>query len=335
MNMIALNSIHPTIDVSVIIPTYNRISMLEEALQSVFTQDFKGTVETIVIDDHSSDGTAEMMTQKYPEVRFIHFQQNQGAYVARNHGLQKSTGQYIAFLDSDDLWEKSYLSSQISALESQEKSICVSALILWYTTKNKKVIELQKPDLERFISPIHQLLVRSSFIHSPSSMVLRREVFETVGLFDESFRVGADREFYTRCYIQGYQPIFTEQPLACIRKHNKGQLTDFDLSKIEQRKQSRITYLKHLYPLIEQQQSEQLSLNRLYAEIYSTSARELFRNQYYFHWINAWMKVAEYISFQYAILNIMRDLLRFTKPYLPPSMLVMIKKIFLSNTLST
>jgi glycosyltransferase involved in cell wall biosynthesis len=309
--------------------------MLKEALQSVLAQDFKGTVEMIVVDDNSSDDTVKTIAQTYPEVRLIYLSQNQGAYVARNQALQIAKGQYIAFLDSDDIWKKNYLSSQILALETYKKNISVSALILWYTQTNEKIIALQKPDLERFISPFHQLLVRSSFIHSPSSIMLKREVFERVGLFDESFRIGADREFYTRCYIHGYQPIFTEQPLVLVRKHNQGQLTDFNLSKIELRKQSRLTYLERLSPLIVQQNLKLLSMDRLYAEIYSTSAREFYREKYYFHWIKSWIEVAKYMSIQYAVLNILRDLFRFTKPYLLPSVLNFIKKLFLSNSLST
>ena len=322
-------------DVSVIIPTYNRFSMLKDALASVLSQDYRGKVQIIVVDDNSSDGTSKIISDKYPEVDLISLKENSGPYVARNRGLKEAKGKYIAFLDSDDLWKPEYLATQISALETGEQSFCVGCIVLWDTVRDEKAVRLQKYNLERFISPIHQLLVTSSFIISPSCVVLKSEIFKEVGLFDENFKAGADREFYARCFIHGYQPIFTEQPLVIIRKHNQGQQTDVDAGKIEQRKRSRIVYLEKLYPMLEKQQQERLPLNRLYAEIYSTAAREFFREKHYPNWVISWMDVAQYTSLQYALLNMIRDLLRFIKSYLPTRALRAIRKHFLSNTLST
>ncbi|EAW35723.1 glycosyltransferase family 2 protein [Lyngbya sp. PCC 8106] len=322
-------------DVSVIIPTYNRLTMLKEALTSILSQDYQEKVEVIVVDDNSGDGTSEFIAREYPDIHLITLNENVGCPAARNLGINQAKGRYIAFLDSDDIWKANYLSSQILALEGRERSFCVSTVLLWDTVQEEKIVKLQKYDLDRFISPIHQLLVTSSFIISPSCVVLQSEMFEEVGLFNESFRVGADREFYARCFIHNYQPVFTEQPLVVIRKHNQGQMTDFNASKIEERKQSRIVYLEQLYPLMKKEQQELLPLNRLYAEIYSTAAREFFREKHYIHWITAWIDVAKYTSLGYALFNMMRDLLRFTKGYLPTSALTTIRKFFLSDTLST
>ncbi|MGB3405393.1 MAG: glycosyltransferase family 2 protein [Microcoleaceae cyanobacterium] len=323
------------IDVSVVIPTYNRINMLKEALTSVFSQDFTGNIEIIVVDDNSSDETSAFVQQQYPDIHLITLEKNIGCPAARNQGIKVAKGRYIAPLDSDDLWETNYLSSQVSTLENQQGFFGVSDIIIDYTMENKQVVKSQKVDLRRFNSPLHALLVTSSFICSPSTIVLKREVFETVGLFDEFFKVGSDREFYTRCYIHGYQPIFTSQPLAIIRKHGNGQLTDFSISKIEARKQSRIICLERFYPLIESRKLEILPINRLYAEIHSTAAREFFREKYYYHWIKSWIEVAKYMSIQYAAFNILRDLFRFTKDYLPQPIMRMIKTLFLSKSLST
>ncbi len=325
----------PTLDVSVIIPTYNRLAMLQEALASVFSQKFNGTLEVIVVDDNSQDGTPEMITQKYPDVKLIRFKQNLGAYIARNQGLKEARGKYIAFLDSDDLWKPSYLQSQITALEGQEKSFSVSAIVLWSVTKNQRTLCFQKPNLERFTSPIHQLLVKSNFIYSPSGVVFPRKIFEQVGLFDEKFRIGADRELYARCLIWGSQPIFIEEPLVIVRKHNQGQLTDISMSKIELRKKTRIAYLDKLYPLIRERQLELMPIHRLYAEIHATAARQFFKERYFFGWILSWIEAAKYTSIADVILNIMRDLLRSTKNYLPPQLLKNLRKCFLSDTLST
>ena len=87
---------------SVIIPTYNRCSVLPQAIDSVLVQNHPA-VEIIVIDDGSSDETAQMLVQKYPNVVYL-YQDNRGPAAARNRGIQAAKGDYIAFLDSDDIW---------------------------------------------------------------------------------------------------------------------------------------------------------------------------------------------------------------------------------------
>src|SRR5687768_2408040 len=99
-------------DVSIIIPTYNRLSMLEEALGSVLSQEFDGSVEIIVVDDHSQDGTSDKIRQEYGAVHVIQLEENIGNYAARNLGLTRARGKYVAFLDDDDLWEPTYLRTQ-------------------------------------------------------------------------------------------------------------------------------------------------------------------------------------------------------------------------------
>lgn len=322
-------------DVSVIIPTYNRISLLEEALSSVFSQDFDGSLEIIIVDDNSQDKTSEIIREHYPQIRLITLERNFGWPTARNRAIVEARGKYIAGLDSDDLWEPTYLRTQVSALQDRDRAFAVSAIVFWYSEENCKNVRLQKPDLKRFVSPIHQLLVTSSFIFSPSSVVFPRKIFDEIGLYDCSFSVGADREFYSRCLIYNYHPVFTEQPLAVLRKHSQGQLTDYSVTKIELRKQSRLTYLEKLYPKIEEKQIEIPSFNRICAEIYSTAAREFFREGYYWQWLISRLHTIEYTSMTYVLFSLCRDLLRFSKKHLPARVLKMIRKAFLSNSLST
>lgn len=114
-----------------------------------------------------------------------------------------------------------------------------------------KCTTLQKPNLKKYSSPIiHSILSASSFIGTPSSVVFPRQVFDEVGLFDEEFRVGGDNDLYTRCLIAGYQPIFTEQPVAIQRKHNQGQITT-DPEKIEVGNKGRIARLNSVYSSVE------------------------------------------------------------------------------------
>ena len=271
-------------DVSVIIPTYNRFSMLEEALASVFAQEFDGVVETIVVDDNSQDGTSAAVSEKYPEVRLISFKENVGAYVTRNQALSEAKGKYIAFLDSDDLWEPTYLKSQIAALKGKQRCFSVSALIVWNIVIDSKQISIQKPNLKRFYSPIHQLLV-SNFIITPSSVVFPRQVFDEVGLFDESLRVGADADLYIRCLAAGYNPFFIEEPLAIKREHGKGQLTSAKNLKLKER--CRFKRISKFYALSEDFLGIVPERRRLHAEAHANLASQYFRNNNFWYWSNA------------------------------------------------
>lgn len=101
--------------VSVVIPTYNRASTVPRAIESVLAQTFTD-LEVIVVDDGSSDDTETALREKFGDrIRYL-AQSNQGASIARNRGVQESRGEWIAFLDSDDLWEKEKIEWQLKAL---------------------------------------------------------------------------------------------------------------------------------------------------------------------------------------------------------------------------
>src|SRR5581483_7287295 len=94
-------------DVSIILPTYNRVDTIPRAVESVRRQTFTDW-ELIVIDDGSTDGTAERINNLDPRIRILR-QENQGCYVARNRGIAEAKGRFIAFLDSDDEWLPHFL----------------------------------------------------------------------------------------------------------------------------------------------------------------------------------------------------------------------------------
>lgn len=321
-------------DVSVIIPTFNRISMLQEALSSVYAQEFDGVIEILVVDDNSQDSTSEVVSQNHPEVRLISLKQNVGAYVARNRALLVARGEYIAFLDSDDLWEPNYLNTQISALSKHSHSFSISALVALNITTGEKQILEQRPDLTRFSSPTHQLLVTSSFICSPSSVVFPRTTFDRLGFFDEMFRVGADREFYLRCFLANFQPIFISQPLVTLRKHDRGQLTDSSSQSIKLRKRTRLAYLNKHFHAIEQQPLT-VPINRIYAEIYATAAKEFYGRRDLFDWLAETVALAKHSSIKYALINVIRHIVCPMKKFLSPFILQLIRRTFLANSLST
>jgi len=103
--------------VSVIIPTYNRCRLVKEAIDSVLAQSFED-FEALVIDDGSTDGTAEMVKAINDKRCQYFYKENGGVASARNRGLKEARGEYVAFLDSDDLWPKNYLQVMLSKLEN-------------------------------------------------------------------------------------------------------------------------------------------------------------------------------------------------------------------------
>lgn len=215
-----------SIDVSIIIPTFNRISLLKKALESIYAQKYSGTYEIIVIDDASQDGTSEMISKEHPDICLISLSENVGHGTARNHGIRHVKGKYVAFLDSDDLWKPDYLEIQISSLQNQNRCFAVSGIEVLNMKNNERSESTQKPNDKHFISPLHRLLIfRKGFIKTPSCVVIPKYIFDEIGLFEERFRYGIDIDYYVRCLGAGYSIIFTELPLVIYRFGLDDQLT--------------------------------------------------------------------------------------------------------------
>jgi len=242
-----------SLDVSVIIPTYNRISMLEEALESVFSQEFDGVFEVIVVDDNSQDGTPEIVATKYPDVHLISLKQNLGHGSARNRGIEIAKGQYIAFLDSDDLWKPNYLQVQVEALKDQHRSIALSGYEIWQTGSDQRKSFTQKPDLKNHMSLMHKMLdYGNHYLWSgPSALVFPRYAFNEVGLFEERFRMGIDIDMYLRCLGAGFNTIFTELPVFIKREGLPDQLTN--PKNLKAREKSVFSRVDKFYSLYGQQ----------------------------------------------------------------------------------
>lgn len=111
--------------ISIVIPVYNGSLLIERCLNSVFNQIGNFNLEVIVIDDGSTDNSIALLTS-YPKPIIILRQENQGPATARNKGIEKSTGKYLAFLDADDYWESTFLKETVTFLEKKQESIAVS-----------------------------------------------------------------------------------------------------------------------------------------------------------------------------------------------------------------
>jgi hypothetical protein len=181
--------------VSVVVPTFNRVAMLREALDSVYAQEGIGDdfdLEVIVADDASTDGTADV-ARDYP-VRYVRLEKNGGASAARNAGLRASTGAYVAMLDDDDLWLPHRLRSHVPQLEARPDVGVAYGQVL---VKGDGPDTLW-PDADRAPSgDVFAAFLMEEFI-IPVHVIVRREAFGRAGYFDESLRTMEHHEMYLR-----------------------------------------------------------------------------------------------------------------------------------------
>ena len=187
--------------VSVIIPTYNRADLMREAVESVLVQTYKD-FEIIVVDDGSTDNTGDILSGlEDPRLRMIR-QENQGQGLARNTGILAAAGQYIAFLDSDDLWESKKLEKQITLFDEDEKLEWVysDAYAFDDTTREKLFTFSRKSrQYEGYIA--HKLFMHD-FI-ATSTVMVRQRVFEKMGLFSDLSKA-QDWEMWLRVAARHY-----------------------------------------------------------------------------------------------------------------------------------
>ncbi len=205
--------------VSVIIPTYNRCNLLIEAVDSVLSQTYDN-YELIVVDDGSTDETPSLMPDYNPRIRYI-WQDNQGESAARNRGMALARGEYIAFLDSDDLWLPEKLSFQVPILQ-ENGEIGLVFCLAQRIDADGIIIPGVPLSYKRCGNVMSLLDVLSGNPFPPCSVLLRREFIDVTGGFDTEIRYGEDWDLWLRLVTE---TKFSCLPniLASIRVHADGQ----------------------------------------------------------------------------------------------------------------
>lgn len=182
----------PTI--SVIIPAYNASKTILETIQSIQAQTFED-FELIVINDGSTDGTLDLLTKiDEPRLRICSYD-NGGLPVARNRGIVQSSGQFISFIDADDLWKPDKLKLQLEALQKHPEAGVAYSWTAFIDEKSEFLYAWEPLLFEGNVYP--QLLVRN-FISSGSNILVRREFIESAGEFDPSLKSVEDWDYYLR-----------------------------------------------------------------------------------------------------------------------------------------
>jgi glycosyltransferase involved in cell wall biosynthesis len=193
-------------EVSVIIPTYNRSERLVRAVQSVLDQSFRD-LEILVVDDGSTDDTEAHLVPYGTSITYMRQGVNRGVSAARNRGIEHANGTWIAFLDSDDYWLKEKLHVQMEFLHRTPNAVACQTEEIWIRRGrrvNPKKIH-KKPSGEIFQQSLQLCLV------SPSSVILKRSVFDEIGVFDETLEAAEDYDLWLR--------ISCKHPIHLIDRH--------------------------------------------------------------------------------------------------------------------
>ena len=204
--------------VSVIIPTHNRAWALAGAIDSVLAQNYKN-FELIVIDDGSTDNTSDLIDGYSGKLALIR-QENAGVSAARNRGIESSRGEFIAFLDSDDTWLPQKLSRQMDFMGRYPEALICQTQEIWIrnnTRVNPRSCH-KKPSGMIFESSLALCLV------SPSAVMMKKNLFDKVGLFDEGLPACEDYDLWLRVGCR-YPVYLVDEPLVIKRGGHADQLS--------------------------------------------------------------------------------------------------------------
>lgn len=220
------NGVRSTIEVpavSVIVTCYNYGRFLGRCIESVLRQTFRD-LELIIVNDGSTDNTEDiaLLYIKDPRVRYIK-QDNAGQTRAKNNGIKASCGKFVAFLDADDFWDPTKLEKQLPMFKDPDVGVVYSRVMFIDEEGNP----LHAHIASRYLQPRHgcvtHYLLFDNFIPF-SSAVVRREVFDKVGMFDETLTMGIDWDLWLRTSLH-YTFAYVDEPLLYYRVGHDGQMS--------------------------------------------------------------------------------------------------------------
>jgi glycosyltransferase involved in cell wall biosynthesis len=212
-----------TSDISVVIPYYNREEYIDEAIQSVLAQTLQ-PLEIIIVNDCSRESSRRYLDHYAGVCTVIDLPLNVGLAAARNEGIRCARGQFIAFLDDDDVWESKKLEVQVQYLRERPDCAAVhTALRAFYAGGAERIFD-QKPSpltLSHALKQPSEVLV--------SSLLIRADVVQSLGGFDPRFRRGEDHEFQIRCAAASYRMEAIPELLVRFRRQGHASLTKRNL----------------------------------------------------------------------------------------------------------
>ncbi len=214
--------------ISVIIPSYNQESYIIDAVESVLAQTYTDC-EIIVVDDGSIDNTHARLTSYFDRIRYLH-QANKGLSGARNAGLAASHGDYILFLDGDDLLRSDALEKLSCILDQSPDDGLVYSAWQQVSADDKSVLSEIHP---RQVGHLLKSLLLREFFFFGSSTLIRRSVLEQVGPFDETLTWGDDADMWLRIGLAGWSFGYLDEPILQYRVHHASMTATVSTHQIE------------------------------------------------------------------------------------------------------
>lgn len=209
-------------EISVVIPVYEQPDLLVEALNSVRDQTF-ADLEAVVVDD-ASETDFEPIVEEYGDwIRLLILEENRGAAVARNTGIEATNGEYVAFLDADDIWQPTKLEKQRAVFEERGDDLgLVYTGFVQYDIDGSELVRYPEASGE-----IHLAELERDRIHPTSTVMARRACLERVGRFDPSLPSRQDYDLWIRI-TEHYRVDFVDEILVEKREQPGGISKDFD-----------------------------------------------------------------------------------------------------------
>jgi len=210
--------------ISVIIPTYNSEQFILQSVISVFKQSYKN-YELIVVDDGSTDNTRNLLNQYRKNLQYI-YQKNSGVSSARNTGIKKSKGEYIAILESDDFYEKYFLEELAEFIDIIDTDIVYCNMNI--VDENNKNIGIRYKKEPEPVT-IKRMLIQNYIV--PSQTLIRKKLIENIGLFDEQIEVGDDWDFWLRALLNGCNFKYLNKCLTNYRVYKNQSRSFMNIDK--------------------------------------------------------------------------------------------------------
>jgi glycosyltransferase involved in cell wall biosynthesis len=203
--------------VTCIIPAYNREKYIESAIESVLNQTYKN-MEIIVVDDGSTDNIRKLVENLKGKVKYV-WQPNSGSAAARNLGISKASGDFIGFLDSDDMWDKNKIFLQLECFENNpEIDVCLCNIKI-INEKEKRISD----DQYVIVTPYHLC-----------SVLINTDALNKVGLFNANLKFGEDTDWFMRIRELNIPVKILNDTLVYIRLHEDNSTKNFNVRNKEE-----------------------------------------------------------------------------------------------------
>lgn len=215
--------------VSIIIPVYNKAAFVRETLESALAQTYPN-VELVLVDDGSTDGSFEILKEyfaKYPDKIQLIDQENQGVSVATNVGIAAAKGEYIQFLDADDLLSPDKIENQVRLLEGNSPMVVASCEWVNFKHDISQYSKLPYGVFQDFETGLDWLLHswNQQEMMADSSWLTSRALVELAGPWDESLRINQDGEFFMRVLLKSEKVVFDSLSKVFYRTLNEASVS--------------------------------------------------------------------------------------------------------------